>query len=68
MDTQSILNQVDRYLTKTGMKESTLGRKALNDGKAITRLRAGRRMWPETVEKLTQFMRENSHLRIKRAA
>lgn len=68
MDTQSILNQVDRYLIKTGMKESTLGRKALNDGKAITRLRAGRRMWPETVEKLTQFMRDNSHLRIKRAA
>lgn len=68
MDTNSILNQVDRYLIKTGMKESTLGRKALNDGKAITRLRAGRRMWPETVEKLTQFMRENSHLRIKRAA
>jgi hypothetical protein len=56
MSNQDILKDVDGFLGKTGMAESTLGRKALNDGKAIARLRAGKRMWPETIDKLREFM------------
>jgi hypothetical protein len=60
MSNQDILKDVDGFLEKTGMAESTLGRKALNDGKAITRLRAGKRMWPETIDKLREFMTAES--------
>jgi hypothetical protein len=56
MTNHDILKDVDGFLEKTGMAESTLGRKALNDGKAIARLRAGKRMWPETIDKLREFM------------
>lgn len=56
MSNHDILKDVDGFLEKTGMAESTLGRKALNDGKAIARLRAGKRMWPETIDKLRDFI------------
>lgn len=68
MDNRSLLSEVDKFLTKTGMAASTLGIKSLNDSKAITRLRAGKRMWPETIIKLRQFMVANEHLRIKKRA
>lgn len=56
MTNQEILAEVDAFLIRTGMAESTLGRKALNDGKGISRLREGKRMWPETIQKLRDFM------------
>jgi hypothetical protein len=59
MDYEHIIGDVEIYLARTGMAETTFGRKALNDGKAIKRLRAGKRMWPETVQKLRSFMAEN---------
>lgn len=51
-----LLEEIDSFLARTGMAETTFGKKALNDGKAIGRLRNGGRMWPETVEKLRGFM------------
>lgn len=59
MDSDSILKEVDGYLADSRITETTLGKKAVNDGKAIPRLRAGKRMWPETIQKLRDFMREN---------
>lgn len=56
VDNDSIIREVEGFIAKTGMAESTLGRKALNDGKAIARLREGKRMWPETIEKLRAFI------------
>ena len=56
MSNDRILRQIDAYLAKTGMAETTLGRKALNDGKAIKQLRQGRRMWPETLTRLREFL------------
>ncbi len=59
MDNANILTEIDTYLAKTEMAPSTLGLKAINDGKAVNRLRSGKRMWPETIDKLRQFMRDN---------
>ena len=56
MDYENIIQDVDRFLDQTKMAETTLGKKAVNDGKAIKRLRAGKRMWPETISKLRDFM------------
>ncbi len=63
MDTKTLLKEVDRYLSKAKLSEATLGRKAVNDGKAIKRLRSGGRMWPETAQRLRQFMADNPDLR-----
>ena len=59
MDNQSIISEVEAFLAKTRMKETTFGKKAVNDGKAVRRLRSGKRMWPETIDKLREFMASN---------
>ena len=38
------------------MAESTFGRRAVNDGKFVARLRDGARVTPETLERVNQFM------------
>jgi hypothetical protein len=56
---QQLLRDVHSYLKATGMAISTLGKKSVNDGKCIGRLRAGGRAWPETLAKIRKFMTEN---------
>ena len=41
------------------MAESTFGRRAVNDGKFVGRLRDGARVTPETLERVNQFMQRN---------
>jgi len=53
-----LLKEIDHFLAETGMAETTLGKRAVNDGKAVKRLRNGGRMWPETAQKLRDFMAE----------
>lgn len=60
---ETLLAEVDRYLEMTGLSPATLGKKAVNDGKCIDRLRGGKRAWPETVARIRQFMKDNPHLR-----
>lgn len=52
----SLLDEVDLYLRDTGMKETTFGRLAVNDGKCIGRLRKGGRAWPETVGRIRTYI------------
>lgn len=56
---ETLLTEVDGYLAKTGMAPSTFGRKTVNDGKCIDRLRSGGRAWPETIDAIRQFMASN---------
>lgn len=55
-DIEKVLADVDEYLSVTGMKETTFGRLAVNDGKCIARLRKGGRAWPETIAKINEFI------------
>ena len=67
--TAKLLRRVDAYLKRNpGIKETTLGLQAVNDGKAIGRLRAGGRFWPEKTAKLVAYMAANKHPLPKRAA
>lgn len=52
-----LLDEIDAFLLGVKMSETTFGRKAVNDGKFVPRLRAGKRCWPETEEKAREFMR-----------
>ncbi len=52
----SLLGSISEFCRRTGMAESTFGRRAVNDGKFVSRLRDGARVTPETLQRVNQFM------------
>ena len=47
------------YLARTGMAESTFGRRVLGDGNFLRGLRAGRDLRMSTIQRVQQFMADN---------
>lgn len=58
MDTVELLTDIETFIASHSMSESTFGREALNDWAFIKNLREGRRVWPETADRVRQFMAE----------
>ncbi len=58
MDSQELLDEVANYCRRVGMAESTFGRRAVNDGKFVGRLRVGGRVTAETVARVQAFMQQ----------
>src|SRR5258708_3915156 len=52
----TLLGSIAGFCQRTGMAESTFGRRAVNDGKFVARLRDGARVTPETLQRVNQFM------------
>src|ERR1700694_6007764 len=52
----TLLGSISEFCQRTGMAESTFGRRAVNDGKFVARLRDGARVTPETLQRVNQFM------------
>src|SRR4051812_13979527 len=52
----TLLGSISSFCQQTGMAESTFGRRAVNDGKFVSRLRDGARVTPETLQRVNQFM------------
>src|SRR5260370_23841973 len=52
----TLLGSSSDFCRRTGMAESTFGRRAVNDGKFVARLRDGARITPETLERVTGFL------------
>ena len=59
MSVQSeLLREVETFLARrTGMSETTFGRLAVNDGKFVGRLRAGRNMTLATIERVKAYIK-----------
>ncbi|MEJ0093786.1 MAG: hypothetical protein WDN46_10185 [Methylocella sp.] len=55
-DTQSLLDEINRFLASGAMAESTFGRKAVNDGKLVARLRRGGSVTLESASRIRSFM------------
>lgn len=58
-----ILTDIEAFISRHGIAESTFGREALGDWRLIPELRGGsgrrpRRLWPETEAKVRRFMAE----------
>ena len=51
-----LLDSISAFCRQTGIAESTFGRRAVNDGKFVARLRDGARITPETLERVSEFM------------
>ena len=52
----TLLGSISDFCRSTGMAESTFGRRAVNDGKFVSRLRDGARVTPETLQRVNQFI------------
>src|SRR5579864_1088041 len=59
MTAEQLLGEIADYCRRVGMAESTFGRRAVNDGKLVGRLRIGGRVTMETVERVRNFMAEH---------
>ena len=57
-DTQgsSLLDSISEFCRRNSVAESTFGRRAVNDGKFVSRLRDGARVTPETLERVSAFL------------
>jgi hypothetical protein len=55
----TLLGSISDFCRRTGMAESTFGRRAVNDGKFVARLRDGARVTPETLGRVNRFMERN---------
>ncbi|MBI5719331.1 MAG: hypothetical protein HZC37_16810 [Burkholderiales bacterium] len=53
----TLLESITEFCRAKGVAESTFGRRAVNDGKLVPRLREGARIKPETLVRLQAFMR-----------
>src|SRR5947207_5890444 len=51
-----LLDSISEFCRRAGMAESTFGRRAVNDGKFVARLRDGARVTPETLQRVNLFM------------
>ncbi len=51
-----LLDSIADFCRRTGMAESTFGRRAVNDGKFVARLRDGARITPETLQRVSTYM------------
>src|SRR5207245_9581278 len=56
---EQLLSEIADYCRRVGMAESTFGRRAVNDGKLVGRLRIGGRVTMETVDRVRTFMSEH---------
>ena len=52
----ALLDSIADFCRRNGMAESTFGRRAVNDGKFVARLRDGARITPETLERVSTYM------------
>src|SRR5580765_8588374 len=52
----TLLDSIASFCRDNGIAESTFGRRAVNDGKFVARLRDGARITPETLERVSGFL------------
>lgn len=54
----NLIDEIDKFLAEFGIGEHRFGFLAANNGRLVERLRAGGRVWPETEERIRNFMNE----------
>ncbi|MGO4716365.1 hypothetical protein [Bradyrhizobium sp. 2TAF24] len=58
MKNDPLLAQISDYCREAGIAESTFGRLAVNDGKLVSRLREGKRITTDTLDRIRAFLGE----------
>lgn len=57
---EDLLNEIDEFLARSEMADTTFGLKAVNDGKFVARLRDGGECLPRTVARARNFIQQHS--------
>ena len=60
MSANELLGVIRAYCREHDMAETTFGRRAVNDGKFVGRVRDGARISPKTLEKVEVFMAKSA--------
>lgn len=67
MSAKPLLKEIEEFLNRGDVKmsETAFGKAAVNDGKLVKELRKGRcgrarRVWPETADRVRDFMAKHS--------
>ena len=55
----NLLDEISAFCSNENMAESTFGRRSVNDGKFVSRLKDGARVTPETWDKVIRFMEQH---------
>jgi len=63
----AVLREIADFCRRTGLAESTFGRRAVNDGKLASRLRNGGRITTDTLDRIRAFMAANGNGEAPRA-
>jgi hypothetical protein len=61
MHAEEILREISDFCRRSGLAESTFGRRAVNDGKLVSRLRDGGRITTETLDRIRTFIATGPH-------
>ena len=56
MKNDEILSQISEFCRRADMAESTFGRRAVNDGKLVARLREGKRITIDTLDRIQAYI------------
>lgn len=56
---RDLLVEIEAFIASAGMAESTFGRRAVNDGKLVRRLRNGENITVRTIERAREYMRNH---------
>lgn len=57
MASNSLIEEIDAFLAETRMGASYFGKQATGNSELVSRLRAGRRVWPETEKAVREFIK-----------
>lgn len=55
-DRHTLLREIEAFLAETGMGPAYFGKCAADNSELVKRLRAGKRVWPETEAKVREFI------------
>jgi SAM-dependent methyltransferase len=56
MNTEQLLEEISTFCRRAGMAESTFGRRVVNDGKLVQRLRHGGRITTDTLDRIRSYL------------
>lgn len=54
-----LLAEIEAFVAETGLAETTLGGRAVKDSRFVARIRAGKAVTYQNVQRLKEFMREH---------
>ena len=63
MTNRGLLPEIETFLQRAGMAETYFGQQAVGNCKLVSRLREGKRVWPETEIRIRAWMEANKGYR-----